>query len=155
MLFYRQALTVNEPQVMQLKVSQLLKEPVGSTRRYLVDENLSILEGALPSRVFGEVKLLRTDRGVLARGNLKTSVELVCSRCLEPFSDKLVYDFEEEFFPVLDIVHDAYIPEPEDSEGFTIDEYHVLDISEAARQYAILAVPMKPLCRPNCKGISI
>ena len=103
-----------------MKVSQLLKEPVGSTRRYLIDENLSILEGALSSRVFGEVKLLRTDRGILARGDLKTSVELVCSRCLEPFSSKLDYDFEEEFFPVLDIVHDAYIPEPEDSEGFII-----------------------------------
>lgn len=146
---------MNEPQVMQLKVSQLLKEPVGSTRRYWVDEDLGILEGSSPSRVRGEVNLLRTDRGILARGNLKTSVELVCSRCLEPFSGELAYDFEEEFFPVLDMVHDAYIPEPEDSQGFTIDEYHVLDISEAARQYAIMAVPMKPLCRPDCKGISI
>jgi uncharacterized protein len=34
-----------------------------------------------------------------------------------------------------------------------IDEHHLLDLSEAIRQNALLAVPMKPLCREDCSGL--
>lgn len=40
-----------------------------------------------------------------------------------------------------------------DAEGFAIDEYHLLDLTEALRQYTIVAVPMKPLCKADCAGI--
>ena len=34
-----------------------------------------------------------------------------------------------------------------------IDEHNILDLAEAVRQYALLAMPMKPLCRENCVGL--
>ena len=33
------------------------------------------------------------------------------------------------------------------------DERHILDLSEAVRQYAIIGVPMKVLCREECAGL--
>jgi len=146
---------VEEPRIMQFQVAQLLKDPVGATRDYLVDEAINILEGFPPGRVWGRVNFLRTSRGVLAKGRLNTRVELACSRCLEYFPCELEYGFEEEYFPVLDIYHDEYVGKPEDRDSFIIDENHILDITEAARQYAILAIPMKPLCRPGCEGIKL
>ena len=36
---------------------------------------------------------------------------------------------------------------------FIIDEHHVLDLSEAVRQYALVVIPMKPVCREDCAGL--
>jgi uncharacterized protein len=41
----------------------------------------------------------------------------------------------------------------ENAEAFRLDERHLLDIREALRQYIIAQMPMKPLCRPDCKGL--
>lgn len=146
---------MNEPLVMQFHVAQLLKEGVGSKRDYLVDDEVYILDGSPPSRVHGIVNLLRTSNGILARAQLSTEIELECARCLEPYQCKLEYNFEEEYFPVLDIYRDEYNTIPADKDSFTINENHFLDITDAARQYAILAKPMKPLCRHDCPGITI
>ncbi len=142
----------SEPQVMQFKVSQLLKEPVGAVRDYSIDDNLDIFEG-VSAHVTGSVHIIRTNRGILVKARISTAVILACSRCLAPYSCPLSFEFEEEYFPLLDIVRDAHLPEPEEEESFTIDEHHVLDLSEAVRQYALLTVPMKPLCRAQCPGV--
>ena len=42
---------------------------------------------------------------------------------------------------------------PEEPDSFIIDEHHILDLKEAIRQNALLAVPMKPLCRADCAGL--
>jgi uncharacterized protein len=42
----------------------------------------------------------------------------------------------------------------EEKEGaFTLDSRHILDLGEAIRQHAITNRPMKPLCRPDCRGL--
>jgi len=138
---------------MQFHVAQLLKEGVGAVRDYHVDDNAVILDESQPSRITGTVKLLRTSNGILVRAHLSTEVNLGCARCLGIFQRKLEFDFEEEYFPLLDIYRDEYNDAPEDKDSFTIDENHYLDITDAARQYAILAKPMKPLCREDCPGI--
>ena len=57
-------------------------------------------------------------------------------------------------FPVSDpVVSGAPVALPQDPDAFSIDSQHVLDITEAIRQYAVLALPMKPLCKPDCQGL--
>jgi uncharacterized protein len=45
------------------------------------------------------------------------------------------------------------MPLPDEPGAFRIDERHIIDLSEAVRQYTLLAVPMKPLCEAACAGI--
>jgi len=45
------------------------------------------------------------------------------------------------------------LPPPDEAGCFTIDEHQVIDLTEAVRQYALMAVPMKPLCREDCAGL--
>jgi uncharacterized protein len=148
---YNYALELIKAITMQIDVSQLLKGHVGFTRDYDVDEVVDI-SGA-DSIVKGEVTLIRTDTGILAKGTLYTDVEVTCSRCLMPFSCPLTLHIEEEYFPTVDVLTGEQLGEPEDSESFNIDEYQVLDLSEAIRQYGVTALPMKPLCRENCAGL--
>jgi len=119
---------------MIINVSQLLKERIGSTRSYNVDE-----EENFPYK--GKVALVRTDKGLLVRGALVTVVGAVCSRCLCDFNQELPVNFDEEF-----------LLQREEGD-FVIDEYRQIGLSEVARQYTLLAEPMKPLCREDCAGL--
>ena len=138
---------------MQINVAQLLKAPIGSVQDYEVKRVIDITGDGNSSLVRGKVRLMRTDRSILVKGALDTEVELTCSRCLSPFNCPLTLNIEEEYFPTTDVVSGASLPLPEEPGCFTIDEQHVLDLTEAIRQYALLAIPMKPLCGEDCAGL--
>ncbi len=138
---------------MQINVAQLLKAPIGSIRDYEVREVIDVTGDGNGSLVQGKVRLMRTDRSILVKGVLDTEVELTCSRCLSSFSCPLTLNIEEEYYPTTDVVTGASLPVPDEPGCFTIDERHVLDLTEAIRQYALLAIPMKPLCREDCAGL--
>jgi len=140
---------------MQINVAQLLKQPVGATRQYELQEPLEpIDEGVLPvAPLEGAVHLLRTGRGVLVHLQAHTQVQLACSRCLEPYTAPVEIDFQEEFFPTIDIHTGLPIETPEDDKAIVIDGNHVLDLGEMARQYLLLSLPMHPLCRDDCAGL--
>jgi len=137
--------------MVRLNVSQQLKEPIGSIRNYAVSEVVDVAGGDSP--VQGEIGLMRTDRGILAKGRLHTEVGLTCSRCLSLFNYPLTLNIEEEYFPTTDVATGATIPLPDEPGCFTIDEHNILDLTEAIRQYALLAIPMKPLCAQDCAGL--
>jgi len=139
------------PDVVCINVSQLLRSSIGAIRSYRVNDVVSISGG--DSVFWGDVSLLRTDRGVLAKATLHTEVEVTCSRCLSLFASPLTLHIEEEYFPVIDVVSGNLLPLSGEPGCFTIDEHHILDLSEAIRQYALLAIPMKPLCRQDCAGL--
>ena len=136
---------------MQINVAQLLKEAIGSVRNYELSEVVDIAGGS--STVEGEVKLTRTDRSILVEGVLHIGIEVTCSRCLTLFNYPLTLNIEEEYSPTTDVISGASLPLPEEPGYFTIDEHHILDLTEAIRQYALLATPMKPLCREDCAGL--
>ena len=138
---------------MQINVSQLLKEAIGSIRDCEVSQVLDVTGSGTGSAVQGDVGLMRTDRGILVQGTLDTKVEVTCSRCLTLFSCPLVLNIEEEYFPTVDVVSGASVVVPDEPGCFTIDEQHMLDLTEAIRQYALLVIPMKPLCREDCAGL--
>ena len=138
---------------MRINVSQLLKAPIGSIRSYEMNGVVDIAGDGSGSIVQGEIKLIRTDRGILAKATLDTEVEVTCSRCLCSFSYPLNLNSEEEYFPTVDIIAGVPLPLPDEPGCFTIDEHHILDLTEAIRQYTLLAIPMKPLCKANCAGL--
>ena len=138
---------------MQINVAQLLRAAIGSGRDYDIKQVIDITGDGVSGLVEGRVGLLRTDRGILVKGPLGTEVELTCSRCLGPFKRRLRMDVEEEYFPTTDVDTGAAIAVPDEPGCFTIDLNHILDLTEAVRQYASLAMPMKPLCHAECAGL--
>jgi uncharacterized protein len=138
---------------MQINVSQLLQEPIGSTREYDIDADAEIIGDGNTYHVQGKCNLLRTQRSVLVKCVLDTEVKLTCSRCLSRFRHPIKIKFEEEYVPTVDIHSGAALPPPEDAGSFTIDERHNIDLTEAVRQYSLMAVPMKALCNEDCAGL--
>ncbi len=136
---------------MQINVSQLLKSEIGTTRNYTLDDELEIEGVVYP--VKGELTLINIGKKILVIGNLIATVALTCSRCLKSFTANLPLKIEDEFYPSIDVNTGLKLDAPEEPDAFTIDEQHTLDLSEAIRQYILLALPMKPLCRRDCAGI--
>ncbi|MFQ5925512.1 MAG: DUF177 domain-containing protein, partial [Dehalococcoidia bacterium] len=131
---------------MVIDVSQQLKEPIGSIRHYPVSETGS------DCSIYGEVSLLRTDRGIFVNGILNTTIKALCSRCLGSFDQSLTLEIKEEYLLAVDPSTDAS-PFWGEEGAFTIDENREIDLTEAMRQYSLLALPMKPLCREGCAGL--
>jgi uncharacterized protein len=140
-----------EPLTALVNVTQLLKEPVGSSQSYDIS---GVIDEEIKGFVEGKAKLIHISQGVFVQCKLTTEVKLICSRCLEPFSLPISYTAEEEFVPVSDVSGDLALSSSEQSGKFTIDSKNILDLSELIRQYALLNLPMKPLCRPDCPGIN-
>lgn len=135
---------------MQFNVAKLLKSPPGDERQYTFDEDERRFE-ELAGKVHGQVRLMRTDRGVMATADVETAVGCTCSRCLRRFVLPVGFHIVEEYFPTIDIGSGVHV-EPPTGEHFTIDQHHILDLGEAVREYAIFNTPMKPLCDEACAG---
>lgn len=141
---------------MRYNVAQLLKDETGQTRQYQLHEDISALDpGLVPlSSLDGRIQMIRTADGILVTGQLRTSLEMLCSRCAEPFSLPLQFRLEEEFRPSVDIATGATLPIPSDDEAATrIDEHHIVDLAEVLRQDILLAIPPFPVCRSKCAGL--
>ena len=134
-------------------VSTLLKEPIGSTREYDIDDRVLVNDEPRHERVTGHTTFLRTRDGVLVTAYLQGTQGERCSRCLQELALPLTIEIEEEFYAGVDSETGAGISPPEDPDAFRVDAKHTLDLEEAVRQYWTTAVPIQPLCRPDCSGI--
>ena len=139
-----------EPLKASINVTQLLKEPVGSSQSYRVN---GLLGDDIDGCIEGTAKMIRTGRGVLVQCESSAEVKLICSRCLGAFSCPISFAAEEEFLAVAGMSDDS-VPSPsEQPDGFTMNDKNIVDLGELIRQYVLLNLPMKPLCRPDCPGI--
>jgi len=140
-----------EPLLASINIAQLLKEPVGSSQIYDIG---GVIAEEVEGIVEGKAKLIHISQGVLVQCRLTAEIKLVCSRCLDSFLLPISFTAEEEFVPVPDMSGDLALSSSEQSEEFAIDNKNILDLSELIRQYTLLNLPMKPLCRPDCPGIN-
>jgi len=100
----------------------------------------------------GTFYFLREGKKFLISGTFQGSVQLECRRCLEVFPSLLEVHIEEEG------LLEATLP-PSEEEIWTEDGTWLLplegwlDLKELVRQHTLLALPMSPLCRPECPGL--
>jgi uncharacterized protein len=141
---------------MRFNVAQLLKEPVGTVRDYEVDEDIHDVfapEIVAVAPLVGTAHLVRTNRGIYVESQLKTSVRLSCSRCLEEYISPVSLSIREEYLPTVDVDTGLPIPPSEEGEYLQIDENHILDMTDVVRQVILTTLPMQPLCKIECKGL--
>ena len=137
---------------MRYNAAQLLKEPIGSTRDYRLDERFTG-DGRFADGVVGTVRLMKTHQGILVTADLAVAALVSCVRCLAEHTANLDLSIEEEFYSLVDVQTGRRLQAPPESEGARIDAAHTLELSEMLRQYIITDTPMKPLCRPQCQGL--
>lgn len=139
---------------LRFNVAQLLQEHVGGTRQHEFDDPVLALGEGLEMRpVRGKVKLTRTKSGVLAHASAEGEVVVECVRCLTGYAQPVEVEFDEEYHATVNVTTGTPLPEPEDDEAFRINSNHLLDLGNAIREYALLALPIAPTCREDCRGL--
>lgn len=93
--------------------------------------------------------------GIWISGTADVEVQAECSRCLDPIGWSETVALEQMYrYPATD-ARGALIAEDDlsddESEPEVVDES--IDIEEALRDAVVLALPMAPLCSPDCGGI--
>ncbi len=138
---------------MHFNVATLLQEAIGSRRDgRLEGEAMHVETVGWSALASGEVRLLRSTRGVLVHARLETAPLVECARCLESFRQAVALSIDEEFVAPYDLLTGEPV-EAIDEDDFRIDAQHHLDLSEAVRQYEQTAIPIQPICRPACAGL--
>ena len=136
-------------------VAGLLSEPSGSTRDYRV-AGVTIdlgedLRQADP--IEGDVRLSRTNRGLLVHADLATSLVAQCSRCLRDIEVPIEVHLEDEALPALDMATGAPLDTSAEPDVMRLTDHHELELEAPVREAIQLAEPIAPLCEPDCPGL--
>lgn len=134
----------------QFNVAQLLKEPIGASRTYEFRDSVNLPESR-PAIMAGSVRMMRTDIGILVEAEADSKVAFTCSRCLAESAVPIRVSFEEEYLPSIDMA--SGLPAELPAGSFGIDKNHILDLGDALTQYALMEIPIRSLCKPDCKGL--
>jgi uncharacterized protein len=86
-------------------------------------------------------------------GTARTELELLCSRCLEPFRMPFDGSFDLRYLPASELSTEDEREVAEDDLDTSYYRDDQIDLNELLREQFYLALPMKPLCRPECVGL--
>jgi uncharacterized protein len=143
--------------VIAFNVAGLLHEPPGTTRDiHLRDHYASLgpdLELAGP--LDADLKLQRTNRGILVRGDLRAPLRRTCARCTDPYVEEVRVGVSEEFLPSLDPITGSPIQTAQEGDDGAqrINEHHEIELDGVFHDELVLTEPMLPLCREDCPGL--
>src|ERR1700730_3924623 len=86
-------------------------------------------------------------------GEIETKVELLCARCLEPVVDEVHRSFDLFYSPLPkgEKPEEARLKEDDAEIGFFSGEGVFL--ADVLREQVLLALPMKVICRSDCRGL--
>jgi uncharacterized protein len=86
-------------------------------------------------------------------GSVQTTLELPCSRCVEPFRLPVDSQFELRYQPQSQNTGDGEREVRDDELSSAFYENDQIDLELLMREQLELALPMKPLCTAECLGL--
>jgi uncharacterized protein len=91
--------------------------------------------------------------GYRLAGRLRTGLEVPCSRCAEPFGRPVDAQFDLLYLPTAANAGDGEREVGADELNAAFYEGDEVDLAQLVREQCYLALPMKPLCREDCRGL--
>jgi DUF177 domain-containing protein len=131
--------------MIRFDVSTLIRSRLGSTLSFAMNTGPQRLTDLDVDFLRGTIRVTRVQAGLLVQGEVETQLRLGCVRCLDAFSLPTVLEIEETFrLP-------ASKPKPELPYAVADDGW--IDLAPVLREQAWVAIPIKPLCSSECKGL--
>jgi uncharacterized protein len=147
---------------MFIAIKELLLHPVDFTEEFapgVIDFGPD-LQQREPLHSSGRAQLIEEHHGkhnviedIRVAGQLTTSLEVPCARCLEPVKQKVEREFDLLYRPQgSDAGQEELSVTAVDAEiGYYTGDGLLLE--DALREQVLLALPLKILCQPDCKGL--
>lgn len=107
------------------------------------------LDARFNHHVHVQAILEKTGHQLHLKAELQTIAEFTCDRCLDEFEHPLNARFE-----IVYLVENATGVRDDNREvQYLSPDANILDLGEDVRQFLILAIPQKLLCKPDCAGL--
>ncbi len=130
---------------LRINVGFLIYQPIGTNRDFDFDFPAVQLSPDFELTSFtGKAHISRTPQGLLVEGQFSGNMLQECVRCLEEYAQPLETNFSElySFRYRRNSEYELYVPD--DGQ---------IDLSPLVREYLMLEMPIKSICRPDCKGL--
>ncbi len=106
------------------------------------------------------LNLIPMPGGIMIRGTIKGDIEMPCNRCAEPMQVTLDAPIERfENSPDAALGYHDDLDDDLDSEGEILSHIKienavpVLDLADLCWEEFMLALPLRPICATDCKGL--
>ena len=86
-------------------------------------------------------------------GQVRTKLELACSRCVDPFVVLIDSAFDLDYRPQAANTGEGELEVEDDDLSTAYYEDDAIDLDQLIREQLYLALPMKPLCTETCRGL--
>jgi uncharacterized protein len=147
---------------MLIEIRELELHPIDFEEEFspgVIDLGADVRQRA-PLKSEGRAQLVEEHHGkrkslkdIRLKGELSTSLELLCARCLEPVTQDVARNFDLLYRPQ---GSDAGVEERAVAAAETEISYYQgegLLLEDALREQVLLAVPLKVICAEDCKGL--
>ena len=131
---------------MKLNVTEALSHPgqeyAFSGLQAIADQDIGGQTVRIDDCQVAGVYMADEDGNISVKGQLETIAHAPCANCLADAQAEVRNDFDETFLRGGD---------PEDDEIFAYDG-HEVDLDKLVMSYAVMALPIRFLCREDCPG---
>ena len=135
----------------------LFEEITWKTQRYTISDThwFPALDAGLLLTATAQLSISRYDREtVIVKGQLEGRRETVCDRCGEHIEAELHSEFAYQVTTREEDAQELREMECSDEDAIALYLHEpVIEIDDILREQALLAVPLRTLCREDCKGI--
>jgi uncharacterized protein len=106
-----------------------------------------------PGGAGADVTLHKLGENVLLRGRMRGRVTVPCARCLAPAAVDVSGPLNMTYSPESAEMAEAKLENPDEDVDFSTFDGETIDLGELFREQILLAIPMTPHCREDCKGL--
>ncbi len=132
---------------LRLNVGFLINQNIGYSREFPFDvPRIQFPPDLVLTNLAGTARFTRTPQGLLSQVKLQANCACECVRCLSSFLQPLEVEYTELY---------AFSKRTVSETGLLLPEDGYVNLQPLVREYMLLEIPIKPLCRPNCKGLCL
>jgi len=129
----------------RINVGFIAHEEIGRHHDFPFQFDKIVLENDFELRnLDGIVNIGRTPQGLVVQADFSAETTLGCVRCLTEFNHELDWQFTELY---------AFDQRSETDSGLILPEDGQIDLATLLYEYALLEVPISPICKPDCQGL--
>jgi len=139
---------------MFLDVKELAVHKIRVRRSYApgsVDYHTGDFRQAEPLEVRASAELVEGQIRIV--GELHTRLEFVCARCLEPVLEEVGREFDLFYRPLQSMTQEEEVRLRLDDTEIAFFEGEGLFLTDVLAEQVLLSIPMKVICRSDCRGL--
>jgi len=104
-----------------------------------------------------QLRVIRVGDMVEIEGSVESRLRFSCGRCLgefeEPLLSRFALTYARELPEVVDEAEGGEVELSAEEMGLSLFHGDEIDLAEAIAEQVVMALPMRPLCQENCRGL--